>query len=117
VIIDAEYRAKSIWNFTTGNPMYQPVVDALAQLVEAQYRFLFSLFRNLAGKGNESTAMAVVFGREVSEDNRPGSKITKQLLDILPEARGRGDDRQANENYRADIAAIITQIGQMIHTA
>jgi hypothetical protein len=84
---------------------------------EAQYRFLFSLFRNLAGKGNESTAMAVVFGREVSEDNRPGSKITKQLLDILPEARGRGDDKQANENYRADIAAIITQIGQMVPPA
>lgn len=81
---------------------------------EAQYRFLFSLFRNLAGKGYEAAALAVVFDREVSEDNRPGFKITKQLLDILPETRGKGEDKQPNENHRADIAGIIEMIGQMV---
>lgn len=84
---------------------------------EAQYRFLFSLFRDLAGKGREEAAMEVVFGAKVAVDDRPGFKITKQLLDILPATRGKGEKKTENENHRADICGIIEVIGQMVKEA
>ena len=81
---------------------------------EAQYRFLLSLFKNLAGKGREEAALEVVFGRVVCAANRPGFKITKQLLDIIPSTSGKGDEKTDNEKHRADIAGIIEVIGQMV---
>jgi hypothetical protein len=133
---DAEWRAIPDAAETDAQPRYAHLRDELTDnalkfvewcasldsgdkpCTEKQYGFLLSLIRGITGEGTEEAVLEVMFGASISADGRrPGFKITKQLLDILPKTRGRGEDKQPNESYRADVADIIKTIGQMVQAA